>query len=344
MKYQLEDYNIKVGTLKSGSRNAITDVEGVTVGHTTLSNGDIQTGVTAILPHQGNLFREKMIAASHVINGFGKTTGLVQIDEIGLLESPILLTNTLSVGTVQDALVKYMLEQSSEIGDTTGTVNAVVGECNDMVLNNIRQQAVTTDHAMEAIENASVEFEEGAVGAGRGMVCYSLKGGIGSSSRLLEYSHGTYTLGSLVLSNFGYISDLRINGFNLGNRIKDEIIPPEDSKDKGSIMIIIATDLPVSQLQLKRMIKRSVTGLSRTGSTVGNGSGDVVIGFSTAKKIPHKKPEALMNYNNIHDDDIDMAFRAVGDAVEESIINSLICAETVTGRNSVTKHSLREFL
>lgn len=343
MKKSIRDYNIKIGSMEHGKRNTVSDVPGVTVGHTTLSDGDIQTGVTAVLPHQDNIFREKLTAASHVINGFGKTTGLVQIDELGTLESPILLTNTLSVGTVQSALVNYMLNETPEIGRSTGTVNTVVGECNDMVLNDIRRESIQKEDVWNAIRTASADFEEGAVGAGRGMVCYSLKGGIGSSSRLIPLAHGTYTLGVLVLSNFGFISDLMINGRHFGMEIKDKIIPPEDTSDKGSIIIIAATDLPVSQLQLKRIIKRSAAGLSRTGSIIGNGSGDIVIGFSTASRIPHQKTQSPFNIPQIHDDEIDHAFRAAGEAVEEAVLNSLINSESVTGRNGVTKKSLSEF-
>lgn len=344
MTKKMIDYNIKIGTLQSGSRNSISDVSGVTVGHKTLSENDIQTGVTAILPHQGNLFRDKLIAASHVINGFGKTSGLAQIDELGTLESPILLTNTLSVGTVQDALIKYMLNQTHEIGRSTGTVNPVVGECNDMVLNNIRLQSVQKDDVFDAIQNATPDFEEGAVGAGRGMVCYSLKGGIGSASRIIQLDHATYTLGTLVLSNFGYITDLTIDGRKIGMEIKDEVIPPAEGSDKGSIMIIMATDLPVSHHQLKRIIKRGTTGLARTGSIIGHGSGDIIIGFSTANAVPHTKPASPENFLQIHDSELDEVFRAAGESVEEAVLNSLINAETVTGRGNVTKKSLREFL
>lgn len=344
MNQKMIDYNIKIGTLQSGPRNSISDVSGVTVGHKTLSDNDIQTGVTAILPHQGNLFRDKLVAASHVINGFGKTTGITHINELGTLESPILLTNTLSVGTVQDALIKYILNQTPEIGRSTGTVNPVVGECNDMVLNDIRLQSIQKNDVFDAIQNAAADFEEGAVGAGRGMVCYSLKGGIGSASRVIQLDHGTYTLGTLVLSNFGYITDLTINGRKIGTEIKDEVIPPADSNDKGSIMIIVATDLPVSHHQLKRIIKRGTTGLARTGSIIGHGSGDIVIGFSTANTVPHTKPASPESFLQIHDSEMDETFRAMGESVEEAVLNSLINAESVTGRDRETKRSLKEFL
>jgi D-aminopeptidase len=341
---RIRDYGIKIGHLEPGPYNAITDIEGVTVGHVTLSDRNIQTGVTAILPHQGNIFREKLIASSHVINGFGKTTGTIQMAELGTLETPILLTNTLSVGTAADALIDYMLERNPEIGRTTGTVNPIVGECNDMYLNDIREKFVKMEHIFLAIENASSEFKEGTVGAGTGMLCYSLKGGIGSASRIMEMGHGTYTLGVLVLSNFGILSDLRINGKAVGQVLKEAMTQKYKEEDKGSIMIIVATDLPVSERQLNRIIKRSVTGLSRTGSIITNGSGEIIIGFSTATKIPHEKPKQLLLVPQIHEEDMDVAFRAVGEATEEAVLNSLVTAEAVVGRDGNTRPAFKDLI
>jgi len=279
---RMRDYGVKIGRLETGFYNAITDVDGVTVGHVTLSDQASQTGVTAILPHQGNIFKEKLIASSHVINGFGKTMGTIQMAELGTIETPILLTNTLNVGTGADALIDYMLARNPEIGRTTGSVNPIVAECNDMYLNDIRAKFVKPEHIIQALENTASEFKEGTVGAGTGMLCYSLKGGIGSASRIMEMSHGKYTLGVLVLSNFGILSDLRINGKAVGQELKEAIIREYKEEDKGSVIVIVATDLPVSERQLNRIIKRSVTGLSRTGSIITNGSGEVIIGFSTA--------------------------------------------------------------
>ncbi|WP_408010127.1 P1 family peptidase [Pseudalkalibacillus sp. A8] len=341
---RIRDYGVRIGKLEPGKLNAITDVEGVTVGHVTLSDGDVQTGVTAVLPHQGNVFREKLIASSHVINGFGKTVGTIQMEELGVLETPILLTNTLSIGTAADALIEYMLELNPEIGRTTGTVNPVVGECNDMYLNDIRAQYISKEHVFQAIENASVEFEEGAVGGGRGMLCYSLKGGIGSASRKIKLEHGEYTVGVLVMSNFGMLSDLRIDGKAVGQKLKEHILQAREEKDKGSIMVIVATDLPVSERQLNRIIKRTGVGLSRTGSFISNGSGDVVIGFSTATKIPHDKPDHLLSFPTIHEEDMDLAFRAVGEAVEEAVLNSMITAEKVVGRDGNVRPTLKDLI
>ncbi|WP_216831123.1 DmpA family aminopeptidase [Alkalihalobacterium elongatum] len=330
---RIRDYGVKIGQLETGKYNAITDVDGVTVGHHTLSDGEMQTGVTALLPHQGNLFKEKLIASTHVINGFGKTMGSIQMNELGTLETPLILTNTLSVGTAADALIEYMLNQNPEVGRTTGTVNPLVGECNDMILNDIRARAITKDHVLQALENTATEFKEGTVGAGTGMVCYSLKGGIGSASRVIHLNHGTYTIGVLVLSNFGKLNDLTIAGMPIGKNIDEAMTRNYEDRDKGSIIFIVATDLPVSERQLNRIIKRTVTGLARTGSIITNGSGDIAIGFSTAAKIPHEKPAQCLSISIIHEEEIDLAFRAVGEATEEAILNSLITATHVVGHD-----------
>ncbi|MFG6117151.1 P1 family peptidase [Halobacillus sp. MO56] len=341
---RIADYGVKIGRLNTGSLNAITDVAGVTVGHVTLSDQAIQTGVTAILPHQGNIFKEKLIAASHVINGFGKTIGTIQINELGTLETPIVLTNTASVGIAADALIADTMKQNPEIGRTTGTVNPAIGECNDMFLNDIHAQAVQKEHVLEALKHTAAEFEEGAVGAGRGMLCYSLKGGIGSASRLMEYDHGVYTMGVLVLTNFGMLSDLRVNGKPVGQELKQALLDSWEQKDKGSVMVIVATDLPVSERQLNRILKRSVTGLSRTGAIIGHGSGDIVLGFSTATKIPHDKPAQPLTISTIHEEDIDTAFRAIGEATEEAVLNSLVTAEHVTGRDGNERPAFKDLL
>lgn len=341
---RIRDYGVEVGRLQTGPRNAITDVEGVTVGHVTLSDGNSQTGVTAILPHQGNLFKEKLIASSHVINGFGKTMGTIQMQELGTLETPILLTNTLGVGVAADTLFDYMLEQNPEIGRTTGTVNPVIGECNDMFLNDIRAKFVKQEHVLEALQNTSEDFEEGAVGAGTGMLCYSLKGGIGSASRIIELGHGKYMLGVLVLSNFGILSDLLVQGKAVGQKLKAALADSYKEEDKGSVMIIVATDLPISERQLNRILKRSVAGLSRTGSIITNGSGEIVLGFSTAARIPHDKPEDLLTIPQIHEEDMDEAFRAAGEATEEAVLNSLVTAEEIIGRDGNKRPAFKDLI
>ncbi|WP_313892095.1 P1 family peptidase [Psychrobacillus sp.] len=341
---RIRDYGVQIGRLETGKYNAITDVAGITVGQVTLSEGNMQTGVTAIIPHPGNTFKEKLIASSHVINGFGKSMGTIQINELGTLETPILLTNTLSIGTAADGLIEYMLEDNPEIGRTTGTVNPIVGECNDMFLNDVRARFVEKEHVLEALNNTSTEFLEGVAGAGTGMLCYSLKGGIGTASRLMEMDHGTYTMGVLVVTNFGILSDLRVNGKAVGQELKEAILQTKEEQDKGSIMMVVGTDLPVSERQLNRILKRTVTGLSRTGSIITTGSGEVVFGFSTATKIPHDKPSECLSYSTIHEEDMDLAFRAVGEAIEEAVLNSLVTATHVVGRDGNERPALQDLL
>ncbi|MBN8209979.1 P1 family peptidase [Bacillus sp. NTK071] len=341
---RLRDFGVEIGELDPGTRNSITDVEGVTVGHTTLSNGNIQTGVTAILPHQGNIFQEKLIASSYVLNGFGKTMGTIQMNELGTIETPIVLTNTLNIGTAADAVIDYMLEHNPEIGRTTGTVNPIIGECNDMFLNDIRERNVRQEHIHEAISCATSKIEEGSVGAGTGMLCYSLKGGIGTSSRKMKLKNGTYTIGVLVVTNFGILRDLRVNGKAVGKELKDALLQSWEEKDKGSVMIIVATDLPVSERQLHRIIKRASNGLARTGSIMTTGSGEIILGFSTANKIPHHVTSTTLSMDTIHEEEIDTAFRAVGEATEEAVLNSLLTATHVIGRDGNERPTLSDLL
>lgn len=349
--------DINIGKLKKGKNNLITDVSGVKVGHVTIKDGDINTGVTAILPHTGNMFKDKVMASSFVINGFGKSIGLVQVDELGTIETPIILTNTLSVGTASTALVKYMMKQNSDIGDTTGTVNCTVCECNDGYLNDIRGLHVEEKHVFEAIKNADVLFDEGDVGGGTGMVCYKLKGGIGSSSRVVELDGKEYTLGAMVMTNCGLKEDLIINGRKFGKEIieidnniekRKDINNSEDKNstdetEKGSIIMIIATDIPLSERQLKRVCKRSAAGLARTGSNFGNGSGDICVAFTTANKIKHYNDNNIEEFKMVSDNNIDVVFRAAIESVEEAILSSLFHAHTVVGRKDHTIKCIKEY-
>ena len=332
---------IRVGKLPCGPLDKISDVPGVTVGHCTLSDGEVQTGVTALLPYPGDIFHDKVMAASHVINGFGKTTGLVQIEELGTLETPILFTNTLSVGTVETALVKYMLDRNPDICETTGSVNPVVCECNDSGLNDIRGLHVTEENVWAALADCRADFAEGAVGAGRGMRCHGLKGGIGSASRVVELDGKPYTIGALVLSNHAVFDDLVVAGTPI-QTLLDASIPPHE--DKGSIITVLATDIPLSERQLRRLCHRALVGLSRTGSFCGNGSGEIVIAFTTANRVPHDSEKAILPMGMVHDDAINPLFRAVAECVEESVLSSLLHAETVTGHHGRTVKSLRELL
>lgn len=334
---KIRERGIIIGRLKPGEKNCITDVKGVKVGHITLDHGldhdshRACTGVTAILPHEGNLFREKVTAASYVLNGFGKTTGLVQLNELGVLESPIMLTNTFGVPAVAQGTLEYLLEQNPEIGDTTGTINVVVGECNDSYLNSIRQFPVKPDHALDAIRRASTDqAEEGAVGAGKGMVCFGYKGGIGTSSRVIENATDPYTIGILVLSNFGQKEEFLRERYGMAS--KGEGI---DETPDGSIMIVLATDAPLSDRQLQRLAKRCGIGLGRTGSHFSHGSGDIVIAFSTAYKIPHEPASSVETRKQLREDHpvMNQLFTAAAEATEEAVLNSLSQAETTRGRS-----------
>jgi len=345
---RVREFGIKIGSLEPGAYNCITDVQGVRVGHVTMiegqgvlrpGHGPIRTGVTAILPHRGNVFREKVKAASFVINGFGKSIGLVQIDELGTLETPILLTNTLNVGKVADALIEHMLEANPDIGVTTGTINPVVGECNDSFLNDIRGRHVKPEHVRQALHTATDgQLEEGAVGAGTGMSAFELKGGIGSSSRIIPPQYGGYVVGSLVLSNFGRLTDLIIDGVPVGRDLSGRMAPK--SSANGSIIILIATNAPVSSRQLKRMAKRATHGLARIGSVSTHGSGDIVIAFSTVNRIPHYREDMKAQVGSVFEEDLSWLFRATAEATEESILNSLFRAETMVGRDGNTRIAL----
>ena len=322
-----------------GEWDLITDVPGVKVGHVTLKEGDIHTGVTAVLPHGGNCFQDKVMAGVSVINGFGKSVGLIQIQELGTIETPILLTNTLSVGTACEELTRYMLEGNPDIGVTTGTVNCVVTECNDGRLNDIRGLHVRPEHVREALANAREDFEEGAVGGGTGMVCLGLKGGIGSASRRVEVDGQTYTVGALVMSNFGAPGNLIIGGKHY-----DTNLGRDERKDEGSIIMLLATDIPLNERQLSRLAKRSMVALGRVGSYCGNGSGDIAIAFTTANRLPHYSEKNILETRMFYDENIDRVFVAGVEAVEEAIISSLYHAETTTGIRGNCYLGLRDFV
>lgn len=325
---------------EKGSKNLITDVAGVKVGHVTLKEQNIKTGVTAILPHSGNVFREKLFAGVAVINGFGKSVGLVQVQELGTIESPIIMTNTLSVGTALTASVKYMLENNKEIGVETGTVNCVVTECNDGELNDIRGLHVKEEHVFEAIGNAEEDFEEGAVGGGTGMEMMALKGGIGSASRILKIEGKSYTIGAIAMTNYGTDDNLVIGGDPIGRRIYAQ----RTKEDKGSCIIVIATDIPMIDRQLRRVALRATHSLARTGSYSGNGSGDIAIAFSTANKIEHFNQGKFKNVTMVYDEELSPVFEATVEAVEEALISSIYHAETTEGIRGKTLRSLREYL
>lgn len=335
-----EKGNIKLRSkFRKGKNNLITDVPGVKVGQITKIDQEknIHTGVTTILPREGNIFKNKVFAGASVINGFGKSVGLIQIDELGTIETPIVMTNTLSVGTALNALTKYMLEQNEEIGVSTGTVNCIITECNDGTLNDIRGMHITEQDVFQSIEKAGIDFEEGAVGSGTGMVCMELKGGIGSASRIITCDGHDYTIGAIVMSNFGMQGNLRIDG-----TLVDETSYNVNKSERGSCIIIIGTDLPLNERQLKRVAKRATIGLARTGSFLGNGSGDIAIAFSNGNTIPHFSDKKIFDVKMFNDDKIDDIFEATAEVVEESIISSLYHAETVIGIRNKKVLSLKE--
>ena len=326
--------------LPAGKFDQITDVAGIRVGHTTIDHDTAHTGLTVIIP-PGDVYQEPLIAACHVQNGFGKTTGLMQIDELGSLETPIVLTNTLNVGKICDALIEHVLKEEASKGIEVTTVNPVVGECNDSQINRIGNRVLGLMELEEAFKAASVQFEEGSVGAGRGAICYGLKGGIGSASRLVSIGGRTYTFGILVQSNFG-----RTRNFRFGDRLigpgLEKSIKKASADDRGSIMMIVATDCPLSARQLKRVVRRVPNGLARTGSYTGNGSGEVVIGFSTANRLNRNKEEMTMTV--YPDAMLERAFLAVTDMCQEAVYNSMLNAVSCAKLDGSPCLSLRDLL
>ncbi|MES2448187.1 MAG: P1 family peptidase [Bacteroidota bacterium] len=326
------DYGINIGVMAPGKFNSITDVSGVKVGHTTLIKGDsVRTGATAIIPHLGNVFQQKLPAAVFVANGFGKLAGSTQIMELGNLETPIVLTNTMNVATAMDALITYSLAQSGN--ENLRSVNAVVGETNDSFLNDIKGRHVSTTDVLQALANAKNGIvEEGNVGAGTGTICFGYKGGIGTSSRKLPQSLGGYTIGVLVQTNFGGV--LQINGVNIGKELgKFDFSNQLLNNVDGSCMIIVATDAPLDSRNLERLAKRAFLGLGKTGGIASNGSGDYVIAFSTAEnlRIAHNPKEKVSETNTLHNDYTSPIFMAAIEATEEAIINSLFAGKTMKG-------------
>ena len=352
MRPRAREAGLAVGELPTGPSNAITDVAGVRVGHTTLMTGDgplrpgegpVRTGVTVILPHGDNLFREKVPGAVHTINGFGKVCGFEEIRELGVIEAPIALTNTLNVGLVADALAQHAIRQSPEIGIRTSSVNVVVGECSDGYLNDLQGRHVRAEHVWAAMDAAATgPVREGAVGAGTGTSCFGWKGGIGTSSRVLPAEAGGYTVGALVQSNFGRPRDLTVLGVPVGRRIQPPGTAQPPIQEKGSIMIVLATDAPLTDRHLRRLCVRAAVGLARTGSHHMHGSGDFVIAFSTAHRIEHAPASLTTTRTVLADEPKAMAglFPAVVECVEEAILNSLCRAETVVGRDGNTRHAL----
>jgi D-aminopeptidase len=395
---RIRELGIYESALPPGARNAISDVAGVTVGHFTLiagdgaadphwrpGNGPFRTGVTLILPHDGNLYDEKVVAAVHTINGFGKAAGFEQVRELGVIETPIALTGTMNVPRVADALLTLAAEGSPHIGvgfPETGyggyaSVNPVVGETSDGYLSDLQGRPIGLPEVRAALADASAEVAEGAVGAGTGTSCYGWKGGIGTASRILPDWAGGYTVGALVQTNFGRAEELTVCGVGVGKQLRPPgeaqgsrgereqggkwqvasgrwqsdltltpapLLPRSPANPAGSIMIILATDAPLDARGLGRLGRRAAFGLARTGSTCHGGSGDFVIAFSTAHRIPDALETGFLPRNpvsTIHEQPImDALSLAVIESVEEAIYNSLLMARTVVGRNGHTRYGL----
>lgn len=341
-KKRAADYGIKIGILNHGKNNAITDVPGVRVGHVTIiEENSINTGVTAILPHSGNIFQEKVPAGIFIGNGFGKLTGYTQVEELGNIETPIILTNTLSVPVAADAVIEYTLGFRENLN--VMSVNPVVGETNDAGLNDIRKRIINKEHVLEAISKADTGYvEEGNVGAGTGTICFAFKGGIGTASRVIPQRRGGYTVGVLVQTNFGGI--LQINGVPVGQELgKFKFSRLENEyKEDGSCMVVIMTDAPLDSRNLKRLAARAMGGIARTGGMASNSSGDYAIAVSTNEKlrIPYATKSMYQEVQLLRNEEMDILFQAVIEATEEAVINSLFAAETATGRFKFTIEAL----
>lgn len=341
----------RIGVLPSGPLDSICDVGDITVGHCTLADGAQQTGITVVRPHAGDSYLDKVPAAATVLNGFGKSAGLIQVQELGVLETPIALTNTFGVGTVANAQIRQAIAANPEIGRGMATVNPLVFECNDGYLNDIQALAVQESHYVDAYANAAKAFAQGAVGAGRGMSCFSFKGGIGSASRVASIQPGLrYTVGALVLANFGRLPNLTVAGRPFGRRLADQLdrglaqqgenaaIVPE----KGSIILLLATDAPLDSRQLRRLSLRAGAGLARTGSVFGHGSGDIALAFSTAYTVPQRAEQPMPAVAMLHETRIDPLFEAAAEACEQAIIAALWQADAVTGRDGHHRAAIRE--
>lgn len=328
----------RIGTLPSGPLDLISDVAGVTVGHCTLAEGALQTGVTVVKPHAGDPYRDRVPAAAVVLNGFGKSIGLVQLEELGVLETPIALTNTYAVGALAQAQIRACVATNPQSGRRLSTVNPLVFECNDGQLNDIQALALGEAHYEQALQAAAPAFAQGAVGAGRGMSSFGLKGGIGSASRRA----GGYTVGALVLSNFGRPEQLTLAGRSLGAALSARLAAPGNEPEKGSIIMLLATDAPLDARQLRRLALRAGAGLARTGSVFGHGSGDIALAFSTAYTWPQDPLRPMPAVTLLHDAKLDPLFQAAADATEQAIVQALWQAETVTGRDGLCRRALRD--
>ncbi len=343
-RVRLRELGITIGRYPTGRFNAITDVPKVRVGHTTLIRGDgplhagvgpVRTGVTAILPNDGNIFEQRVVGGAFILNGAGEVSGLTQLVEWGLIETPIVLTNTLSVGTCSEAVVKYMVERYPSIGTEHDVIIPVVGECDDSWLNDAAGHHVRTEHVFQAIEHAtSGPVAEGSVGGGTGMITCDFKAGIGTSSRRLPGEEGGYTIGVLVMTNFGHLADLRVDGCPIGKILDPEMTSYDRRRfNYGSIIAVVATDAPLLTHQLARVCKRVALGIGRAGSHADHDSGEIVIGFSNANTVPRDTGQMVYRMKILHDARMNPLYVAAIEATEEAILNALCMADAMTGHS-----------
>ena len=351
MRTRCRELGLRLGVLQPGPRNTIADVREVRVGHVSLVSGEgklvpghgpIRTGVTVVVPHGGNVWRDRPKAMWDTVNGCGELMPAVSIREFGLIETPIALTNTMCVGNAAMGLIEATLEQNPEAAKEEDAVAPTVSECDDSFLNDARGLHVKPRHVREALTVASEEVQMGTVGAGTGMTCCQYKGGVGSASRRLSAGDGGWTVGALVVSNFGWKEHLVIGGVPAGRELiaKGETAKPVPPGGGGSIVMILATDAPLSSRQLGRVARRAFHGLARTGSFSGNGSGDLALAFSTSSRVPYEAPKGLLEEKRVHDAAMNPIFLAAVEATEEAIVDSLFTATTVVGRDGNTSPEL----
>ena len=329
-----------VGRLTSGPRGTIADVAGVTVGHATIATGDLQTGVTVVRPHPGDAFAHKVPAAAVIINGFGKSVGLIQVNELGVLETPIALTNTFSVGTVATAQIRAAIAAEPAIARTTPSVNPLVCECSDAFMSDMQALAVREAHYLEALATANGDFARGSIGAGRGMTCFGLKGGVGSASRLVPVGGRVLMLGALVLANFGKLECLTLAGRAIGPVLAARLAERAREEERGSVIVVIATDAPLDHRQLRRVAARAAAGIGRTGCYYCHGSGDIALAFSTAAVVAHEVATPVVTCQTLAEPLLDPLFEAAAEATEQAIIDALFNATSVTGFAGHVRHAL----
>ncbi len=342
-RLRLRDLGVTIGEFPTGALNSITDVPGVRVGHATLiegsgrrkpGNGPVRTGVTVVLPND-DIFNRKLAAGSFILSGAGEVSGLTQVLEWGVIETPIALTNTLGVGRVSDSVIKWMAQRYPDIRDLQEVIIPVVGECDDSFLNDTVGQHVKAQHVFDAFAQASAHLpEEGSVGAGTGMICCDFKGGVGTSSRLVPIGEHTYHLGVLVVSNFGIMEHLRIDGYPVGRVLAEaQGTYSRRVNNYGSIIVVLATDIPLTAMQITRICRRAALGIGRVGSYGAHSSGEIIVGFSTANEVPHRPVQPVVQHDYLLDVFLDPAYRAAIETTEEAILNSLTKAVSMDGAN-----------